>query len=78
MALLTLRKINAHLDFVESSQVKITRRAVKATVLTSRFARGHDALLRAIFFVAGRGLPDADPALARLSSKEDRTENQSL
>lgn len=78
MAVLTLRKINAHLDFVESSQVKITRRAVKATVLASRFARGHDSLLRALFFLAGLGLPSADAALAQPSSREGRTEHQSL
>ncbi len=78
MAVLTLRKINAHLDFVESSQVKITRRAVKATVLTSRLARRHDSLLRAIFCLAGQGLPVVDPALAQLSSREGRPEIQSL
>lgn len=74
MALLTLRKINAHLDFFESSQVKITRRAVKATIVTSRLARGHGSLLRAIFYLTGTGLPDADKALARLGSRIDRAE----
>lgn len=75
MALLTLRKINANLDFSASAQAKITRRSVKATILTSRLARRHDALLRAIFYLTGRGLPAADPSLARLSSRIDRAES---
>lgn len=74
MALLTLQKIHAHLDFIESSQVKITRRAVKSTIVTSRLARGHDSLLRAIFYLTGRGLPDADKTLAQLSSRIHRAE----
>lgn len=57
MAVLTLRKINKNLYFNASSQVKITRRAVKATVLTSRLLRSSDALLNVAFYIAGSGLP---------------------
>jgi farnesyl-diphosphate farnesyltransferase len=57
MAVLTLRKINNNLDFDASAQVKITRRAVKATVLTSRLCRSSDTLLKMVFCVAGFGLP---------------------
>ncbi|CAI8932654.1 phytoene/squalene synthase family protein [Methylocaldum szegediense] len=57
MAVLTLRKINKNLYFSDSSQVKITRRAVKATVLTSRLLRTSDFLLNAAFSIAGSGLP---------------------
>lgn len=57
MAVLTLRKINKNLYFSDSSQVKITRRAVKATVLTSRLLRSSDSLLNAAFCFAGSGLP---------------------
>lgn len=55
--MLTLRKINKNLYFSDSSQVKITRRAVKATVLTSRLLRTSDFLLNAAFSIAGSGLP---------------------
>lgn len=57
MAVLTLRKINRNLGFSRSSEVKITRRAVKATIATTRFTRSHDALLRGVFNLAGLGLP---------------------
>ncbi|HYE36815.1 phytoene/squalene synthase family protein [Methylocaldum sp.] len=57
MAVLTLRKINKNLYFSASSQVKITRRAVKATVLTGRVLRSSNILLNAAFYLAGSGLP---------------------
>jgi farnesyl-diphosphate farnesyltransferase len=57
MAVLTLRKINRNLDFSASSEVKITRRAVKATILTSRLLRSSDLLLNAAFVLASAGLP---------------------
>ncbi len=69
MAVLTLRKINDRLDFDDSSQVKITRRAVKLTILASRVARSNNSMLRMLFYVAGRPLPGADPALARLRAR---------
>jgi farnesyl-diphosphate farnesyltransferase len=76
MAVLTLRKINGRLDFDDSSQVKITRRAVKLTILASRIARGNNTMLRALFFVAGRHLPGADPVLARLRTRASGTPTQ--
>lgn len=57
MAVLTLRKINGNLRFASSSEVKITRRAVKATIATTRLTRSHDGLLRGAFQLAGWGLP---------------------
>jgi farnesyl-diphosphate farnesyltransferase len=57
MAVLTLRKINKNLNFSASSQVKITRRAVKATIITSRLLRSSDKGLKAAFALAGMGLP---------------------
>lgn len=59
MAVLTLRKIARNPDFTESSQVKITRRAVKATILTSRILRSSDTGLKAAFALASRGLPQS-------------------
>ncbi|QXP82797.1 phytoene/squalene synthase family protein [Methylococcus sp. ANG] len=62
MAVLTLRKIHGNPYFSDSAQVKITRRAVKATIVASRLTRGNDALLKATFRLAGLGLPTAVPA----------------
>ena len=59
MAVLTLRKINANLYFAKSSDVKITRRAVKATIFTSKLTRRSNLLLRTVFNLAGKGLPEA-------------------
>lgn len=59
MAILTLRKINKHRDFSLGSQVKISRRSVKATIITSRLTASHDLLLRSIFHLAALGLPSA-------------------
>jgi farnesyl-diphosphate farnesyltransferase len=58
-AVLTLRKINRHRDFSAGSQVKISRRSVKATILTTRLTMGHDRLVRLVFNLARRGLPAA-------------------
>ncbi len=57
MAMLTLRKINGHPGFSRTAEVKITRRAVKATIAISRFTRSHDSLLRGVFYLSGLGLP---------------------
>lgn len=59
MAVLTLRKINKHRDFSRGSQVKISRRSVKATVITSRLTASHDRMLKSLFHLVGTGLPDA-------------------
>ncbi len=58
-AVLTLRKINNHLDFSAGKQVKISRRSVKSTILATRLTMSHDRLVRSLFFLAGRGLPAA-------------------
>lgn len=57
MAVLTLRKVNSHLDFSASSEVKITRRAVKTTIATSRLLRSSNIGLKAAFALASIGLP---------------------
>jgi len=56
MALLTLRKIRANPGFTQSSQVKISRRQVKATVLVARWTGRHDALLSLLFRITSLGL----------------------
>ena len=59
MAVLTLRKINNNPDFSQSTQVKISRRSVKATILATRWAGKNDTLLTLLFRIAGRGLSRA-------------------
>ncbi|NOQ17442.1 MAG: phytoene synthase [Methyloprofundus sp.] len=49
MAVLTLNEIQQHLDFNDSSQVKITRKKVKATILTTKIIGRSNWLLSAAF-----------------------------
>jgi len=67
MAMLTLRKINAHLYFSDSAQVKISRRSVKTVIGTSRLTRRSNTMLKAAFFLAGTGLPKPDRHVLRLA-----------
>lgn len=62
MAVLTLRKINRLPYFSCSSEVKIRRTSVKATVLASRLCHRHDTLLQWLFAVVSRSLPGPAPA----------------
>ncbi len=57
MAMLTLRRIHANPYFSHGNQVKISRRSVRATVLTCRLCHRHDDLLRMLFQAVGLGLP---------------------
>jgi 4,4'-diapophytoene synthase len=57
MAVLTLRKIHRHPDFTTGSEVKISRRSVKVTVVLARMWARSDTMLRVLFYVAGLGLP---------------------
>lgn len=57
MAVLTLRNINRRRDFTSGSEVKISRRSVKATILTTRLAERSNTLLRALFELTVKGLP---------------------
>ncbi|WP_054773111.1 phytoene/squalene synthase family protein [Methylogaea oryzae] len=65
MAVLTLRKINGNLAFTQSSQAKITRRSVKATIAASRLARRCNFLLKLLFNLAGIGYPRPKPRCLR-------------
>ncbi len=60
MAVLTLKKIRQNLDFNDSSQVKITRRSVKATILATRLTGRSNALLSLLFHLTSRGLESPD------------------
>ncbi len=57
MAVLTLRKINAHPYYRHGDEVKISRRSVKATIVATRICHRHDDFLRGLFALASRGLP---------------------
>ncbi|MDP9064988.1 MAG: phytoene/squalene synthase family protein [Pseudomonadota bacterium] len=57
LAVLTLRKINRHPDFTAGVQVKVSRRAVALTRVTTDAARRSDWLLRRVFSLAAQGLP---------------------
>ena len=57
MALLTLRKVNRNRSFTSGTEVKISRRSVKATILATNLAVSSGPLLRLLFNLAATGLP---------------------
>ena len=59
MAVLTLNKINQHRDFNDGTQVKITRRSVKTTVLATSLFASNNWALKQLFSVTTRNLPDS-------------------
>jgi farnesyl-diphosphate farnesyltransferase len=58
-AVLTLRKINSHLDYSDGDQVKISRLSVKGTILATRLTLSKDDLLKLLFSVAAARLPSS-------------------
>jgi len=79
LAVLTLRKINNHLDYTDGSQVKISRLSVKGTILATRLARQNGTLLKLLFYLAAWPLPLVSH-LTGLPSQGtgDRKANQAL
>jgi farnesyl-diphosphate farnesyltransferase len=63
LAVLTLRKIHRHPTFRSGNEVKVSRRTVKATVLTTNLALMSNRALRLMFARAADGLPLAPDAL---------------
>ncbi len=59
MAVLTLRNINSQRGFTSGDQVKISRRAVKTTIISTNLLTRHDFLLRWLFNRLAAGLPAA-------------------
>ncbi len=57
LAVLTLRNIHNNPGFTAGYQVKVSRRAVKATILTSNLAARSNGALRLIFNLSAMGLP---------------------
>ena len=60
MAILTLRKINNRRGFTSGDEVKISRRSVRATIISANLLTRQDYLLRWLFNRLAAGLP-ADP-----------------
>jgi farnesyl-diphosphate farnesyltransferase len=61
MAVLTLRKIHRTPGYTSGRQVKISRRAVKATVVLCNASQVSNRALSMLFAIATRGLPTAEP-----------------
>jgi farnesyl-diphosphate farnesyltransferase len=57
LAVLTLRKINSHIDYTDGNEVKISKRSVKATILATKLTVHNDPLLKMLFEVAAWQLP---------------------
>ncbi|MGG7054753.1 phytoene/squalene synthase family protein [Nitrosomonas sp. ANs5] len=58
MAVLTLNKINQKRDFTEGSQVKISRRSVKTSILITSLLARQDWALQKLFNLTAKGLPE--------------------
>jgi farnesyl-diphosphate farnesyltransferase len=68
LAVLTLRKINRHLDYTNGGQVKISRLSVKGTILATGLTLQNDGLLTLLFSLAARGLPPPPASTLRTSA----------
>lgn len=68
MAILTLNKINRRRDFTTGSQVKISRKSVKATVFITSLLAGQDWALKKIFELSSRNLPEMQIPIIRVKS----------
>lgn len=62
MAVLTLRKLDQHRNFAHGQEVKISRRAVKATVVSTNLLVRSNLALEALFNAASLGLPQREVA----------------
>jgi len=70
LAVLTLRKIHRYPTFRSAGEVKVSRRTVKATVLTTNLTLMSNRALRLMFARAADGLPLATAALATAPGAE--------
>jgi farnesyl-diphosphate farnesyltransferase len=60
MAVLTLRKLDKNRNFSNSQDVKISRRSVTATVMSTKLAVRSNLALTALFALASAGLPQRE------------------
>ncbi len=72
LALLTLRKVRAHPDYVSPNDVKVSRRAVAAVLMATRVSVRSDKVLRMLFRFAAAGLPDGPTDPPRLTMDASR------
>lgn len=75
MAVLTIRKVGYNLDFTDSSQVKISRRSVKATILATRLTGSNDWMLEKLFQLASIGIAKPDAALINNHNHQPQQSN---
>ena len=61
LAVLTLRKLHRNPAFRSGAEVKVSRRTVKGTILTTNLALRSDKALRLVFERAADGLPLTEP-----------------
>jgi farnesyl-diphosphate farnesyltransferase len=73
LAVLTLRKIHRNPTFRSGSEVKVSRRTVKATVLTTNLTLMSNRALRLMFARAADGLPLATAALSAGADAQHRS-----
>jgi farnesyl-diphosphate farnesyltransferase len=73
LAVLTLRKIHRHPTYRSGNDVKVSRRTVKATVLTTNLTLMSNRALRLMFARAADGLPLAAPPLVVAASSATAT-----
>lgn len=64
LAVLTLRKIHRNPGYTSGTEVKVSRRTVKATILATNMTLLSNRALRLMFARAADGLPLADPGAA--------------
>jgi farnesyl-diphosphate farnesyltransferase len=75
LAVLTLRKLHRHPSFRSASEVKVSRRTVKATVFATNLTLMSNRALRLIFARAADGLPLArltDPSTSSAQTPQRR------
>jgi len=75
MAVLTLRKLDANRGYADGNDVKISRRSVKATVISTNLLVRSNSALWALFTAASAGLPQREIA-AKLPDIIDETESR--
>ena len=65
LAVMTLRKIHRNPAFTSGAEVKVSRRTVKATIVTTNLTLMSNRTLRLMFDRAADGLPLAEPCVPR-------------
>lgn len=68
LAILTLRKIYNNPGYTSGAEVKVSRRTVKATIMTTNLTLMSNRALRIIFDRAADGMPLAEPELERYAN----------